>query len=255
MDTEVVMLSVLLGSFVAVLVSCEPPLLSNGADAPDGETPELTTRPGATQDQEADDEAPWPTDPNPTRLLFGPTGRSLKRGEAYLDVYGISIPYVQVGLTDGISIGAGTPLLLPGLAPGEVFWISPKVRVFSGKKTDAAVGVLHTSTGRADNFGIVYGVVTRGTLDTAVTVGLGYTYRSGRDAHAPLVMVSGEKRVTRVVKVITENYIGRGGGFAMGGVRVLNRRVSADFGLGRLLGTEWPFPVPVIRFSYRFSPR
>lgn len=44
-------------------------------------------------------------DPNPTRLFFGPTGRSVKKGEGYVGVYGLFLPFVQVGITDRISIG------------------------------------------------------------------------------------------------------------------------------------------------------
>ena len=52
----------------------------------------------------------WQEDPNPTRLFFAPTGRSLKKGEAYFGVYEILLPFVQVGITDRISIGGGSPL-------------------------------------------------------------------------------------------------------------------------------------------------
>jgi len=41
-------------------------------------------------------------DPNPTRLFFGPTARSLKQGAGYFGVYEILLPFVQVGLTDRI---------------------------------------------------------------------------------------------------------------------------------------------------------
>jgi hypothetical protein len=37
-------------------------------------------------------------DPNPTRLFFGPTARSLKQGAGYVGVYEILLPFVQVGL-------------------------------------------------------------------------------------------------------------------------------------------------------------
>ena len=50
-----------------------------------------------------------PRDPNATRLFFGPTGRSLARGQAYLGVYEFLMPFVQVGITDRLSIGGGTP--------------------------------------------------------------------------------------------------------------------------------------------------
>ena len=42
----------------------------------------------------------WPDDSNPTRLFFAPTGRALKRGESYLGVYEIMLPFVQYGITD-----------------------------------------------------------------------------------------------------------------------------------------------------------
>ena len=41
-----------------------------------------------------------PRDPNATRLFFGPTGRSLARGQTYLGVYEFLMPFVQVGITD-----------------------------------------------------------------------------------------------------------------------------------------------------------
>jgi len=47
-------------------------------------------------------------DPNPTRLFFGPTARALKQGAAYVGVYEILLPFVQIGITDRISVGAGT---------------------------------------------------------------------------------------------------------------------------------------------------
>lgn len=37
----------------------------------------------------------WPEDSNPTRLFFAPTGRSLKRGDSYLGVYEILLPFVS----------------------------------------------------------------------------------------------------------------------------------------------------------------
>lgn len=50
-----------------------------------------------------------PLDPHDTRLFFAPTARSLKRGEGYVGVYEIFLPFVQVGVTDRFSIGGGTP--------------------------------------------------------------------------------------------------------------------------------------------------
>ena len=139
----------------------------------------------------------WPADPNTTRLLFGPTARALKRGDSYLAVYQVSLPFVQVGLTDRISVGAGT---LPYFGGGtsHPFWVTPKVQLFAGTKTAVAVGALHFANIGDDNLGIGYGVLTHGTADSAVTVGLGYGYVAGEDGGgAPMIMVGGEHRVAR----------------------------------------------------------
>ena len=69
----------------------------------------------------------WREDPNPTRLFFAPTGRSLKQGEAYFGVYEVLLPFVQVGITDRISIGARHAAHL-----GDVerpIWVTPKAQV------------------------------------------------------------------------------------------------------------------------------
>src|SRR4051812_703711 len=80
-------------------------------------------------------------DPNPTRLFFGPTGRSLKQGAAYAGVYEIMLPFVQVGITDRISFGAGTPLIF-GDGSAHPFWITPKVQLYSGAAAQVSVGVM-----------------------------------------------------------------------------------------------------------------
>jgi len=81
-------------------------------------------------------------DPNPTRLFFGPTARSLKQGTDYVGVYEILLPFVQVGLTDRISFGAGTPLFF-GAGSAQPFWITPKVQVYASESVQASAGVMH----------------------------------------------------------------------------------------------------------------
>lgn len=194
----------------------------------------------------------WPADPNPTRLLFGPTARALKRGDSYLAVYEVSLPFVQVGLTDRISIGAGT---LPYLGEGtsHPFWITPKVQVFAEGKTAVAVGALHFVNVGDQNLGIGYGVVTHGTPESAVTVGFGYGYVTGEDrGGAPMVMVGGEHRVARRLKVITENYVFRRGGLLSGGVRFLGERMSVDFGLVAPLDVDTFIAFPLVNFVWAF---
>lgn len=193
-------------------------------------------------------------DSSDTRLLLGPTARSLKRGEAYIDDVSIFFPSVQVGLTDRVSIGAGTPVLLPiaEVHPGDAVWITPKVQVFAGKKTQAAVGLVHV-TALGHHGGLAYGVATHGTSDAAITVGAGLAYPRSDGAH-PLALVGAEKRVSPRVKLITENYLAAGSGVTMfsGGMRFIHRRRTLD--LAWLLFPGMPlYPIPIARFSFQIS--
>lgn len=196
----------------------------------------------------------WPLDPNPTRLFFAPTGRSLKRGEAYFGVYEIVLPFVQYGITDRISIGGGTPLILG--SSDLPFWVTPKVQVYKAKSTEVSLGVLHFFNVGDYNLGIAYGVVTTGSADSALSIGAGYAYeRSGEqgdDGGSPLLMVGAEHRVSRRIKLVTENYVFRDGGLASGGLRFLGERLSVDLGLVSPIGIGEFVAAPIINFVWKF---
>jgi hypothetical protein len=195
-----------------------------------------------------------PADPNPTRLFFGPTARSLRQGTAYVGVYEIFLPFVQVGLTDRISIGAGTPLIF-GSGSAHPFWVTPKVQVLASRSTQASLGVLHFMNVGDGSLGIAYGVVTQGSTDSALTAGIGYAYERSYDEKqgAAVVMIGGEHRVTRGMKLVTENYLWNGGGFAMGGVRWMGEHLSADLGLVVPLGADSVFVFPMVNFVWSIS--
>ena len=196
----------------------------------------------------------WPADANPTRLFFAPTGRSLKKGEAYFGVYEIMLPFVHYGVTDRLSIGGGTPLFFGG-GSGQPFWFTPKFKVASGKSADLSVGVLHFVNMGDASVGIAYAVATQGTTDAAFTVGGGYAYASEdqRRAGAPVVMVGAEKRISRRLKFVTENYWFSGVGLASGGVRFMGERLSADLGLVSPLGVDEAFVFPMVNFVWKMK--
>ena len=194
-----------------------------------------------------------PADLNATRLFFGPTGRSLKRGQIYLGVYEIVLPFVQVGVTDRISIGGGTPLMFGGGESGRPFWITPKVQLISGPKTQVSVGAFHGFSGGdgGEYGGIAYVVGTRGNTASSFTIGAGVAYSGGGD-RAPVVMVGGERQFRRNMKFVTENYLWKGGeGVVTGGVRFFGERLSADLALALPI-TDSFFIFPVVNFVYIF---
>jgi hypothetical protein len=196
-----------------------------------------------------------PAEPSGTRLLVGPTGRALGQGRFYFDFSTfVGGPFAQVGVTDRVSIGAGTPVLIPGLAPGAVMVITPKVQVYASQKVDASVGVLQFAGSAAIPAGIAYGVVTRGSADAAITGGMGMTYIGGRHGDAgegtPLFVLGAEKRLTPRLKVLTENYAAAGGALLCGGLRLTRGRRTLDVGVATLVGAGSPMAVPILRFAW-----
>jgi hypothetical protein len=193
-----------------------------------------------------------PPDPNTTRLFFAPTGRSLKRGQVYLGIYEFVAPFVQVGVTDRLSLGGGTPLVFGVDDWNRPFWITPKLQVYDGRDTQVAVGVLHAFDSDNDGGGIAYAVVSRGNDVRGMTVGGGLAYAND-GGRAGVLMVGGEGRIARRVKVITENYIWEGGhGLATVGFRFFGERLSADLALAIPIGADDVIAFPLINFVYVF---
>ena len=192
----------------------------------------------------------WRADPNRTRLFFAPTGRSLPKGEVTLGVYEFLMPFVQVGVTDRFSIGGGTPLVFgAGQGWDRPFWLTPKLPVYSGGRTQVAVGTLHFFGMGGDGGGIAYAAGTFDLREGSLTVGVGRTY-TGFDGGGGVLMIGGEAQVMRNIKLVTENYAWGGGGITSGGIRFFGERLSADLGLAFPIGADGFFAFPVVNFVY-----
>jgi hypothetical protein len=189
-------------------------------------------------------------DPNSTRLLFGPTGRTLQKGEAYLGVYEFMMPFVQVGITNRISIGGGTPLFFGPDESNRPFWITPKVQIYSGSGTHVSAGLFHAAIDD-DGVGVAYGVVTKEVATGSFTIGAGMGYNSEGD-RGGVVMAGAEAPLRRNMKVITENYLWRSTGIASLGIRFFGENLSADLALGVVVVSDGVFGAPIVNFVYRF---
>lgn len=218
-----------------------------------------------------------PYDANSTRLLFSPTARSLPRGQGYVGVYEFILPFVQVGVTDRLSFGIGTPLLFLGDDTSRPVWVTPKYQFYRSERVSAAAGVMHFHVfGEDARVGVAYGVATIGSDDNALTVGTGWAYsryyedeyapscssiparpceptRTAQVEGSPVLMVGGERRISRRAKFITENYVVDGSGIVSFGVRFLGERLSADLGLAVPLGVDEFVAVPVVNFVWTFG--
>jgi hypothetical protein len=195
-----------------------------------------------------------PADPNGTRLFYGPTARSLRKGEVYLGVYELMMPVVQVGVTDRLSIGGGTPLVF-GIDDWErPFWITPKFQVFNTGNTQAAVGVLHAFDTDGEGGGVAYGVMTRGNTLGSVTGGAGMAYATA-GGRTWVVMVGGERTMHRHIRFVTENHFWGGAdagrGVLSAGVRFFGEKLAADLAVIVPL-VEDTFAFPMLNFVYVF---
>lgn len=195
----------------------------------------------------------WRADPNRTRLLFGPTGQSLRKGEVSLGFYQILMPFVQVGVTDRFSVGGGTPLFFGPDDWERPFWLTPKLQVFRSDRVQVAIGTMHVlDTGGDDHGGIAYAVGTMQGRDGSLSVGIGRTY-TGFDGGGSVLMVGAEGQVARGVKLLTENYLWTGGeGVLTGGFRFFGDRRSVDVGLAFPVGMGGFYALPVVNFVYVF---
>jgi hypothetical protein len=191
-------------------------------------------------------------DPNPTRLFFGPTGRALRKGKAYLGVYEFLLPFIQVGVTDRFSIGGGSPLLFFADDWHRPYWLTPKLQVFDDGMTSVSAGAF-LGFGGHESAGIAYGVLTRERPPGgSFTVGAGMAY-SSNGGRAPVVMAGADGRLSRNIRAITETYLWEGGhGVASAGVRFLGERLSADLAIAVPIGTSGVFAFPVVNFVYMF---
>jgi hypothetical protein len=205
-------------------------------------------------------------DPNATRLLFAPTGRSLARGEAQFADYYALFPGFAYGITDNFSLMGGVSVV-PGLGLREqALYVAPRLAFTTSRTTSLSTGVLFATAGDETDrvgAGIAFGVGTFGTREASLTAGLGFGFvTSDGDfemAKKPIVMIGGELQLSNSASLISENWLiledfdlsEQPFGLAL---RLFGERLSVDVGVilvGEVLKDG--FPVPWISFSYRFG--
>ncbi|MCK5118562.1 MAG: hypothetical protein KAQ78_03210 [Candidatus Latescibacteria bacterium] len=208
----------------------------------------------------------WFTNPNATRLFFAPTAYTLKQGKGYFADYYIFFPAFAYGLTDKVTIGGGMSLL-PGVdIDKQIFYFTPKVGLKATKDFNLALGALLIKIPEFSDdedspdddsplIGILYGVSTFGKPDGNVTMGLGFGFVGDELADKPMICFGGEKRLSRRLSLVTENWIfpGFGNPLISCGIRFFGEKLSTDLALMNTLGEDMIFPgVPYIDFVFAF---
>lgn len=201
------------------------------------------------------------SDPNRTRLLFAPTGRSVGAGAGYVAIYEVFIPFAAVGAGRAVTLAGGITVN-PGNS--RIAYAAPKITLLETSTTSLAVGAVGMAVlGDLDGYtaGLLYGVGTFGRADASLTIGLAFGYAEGDVGKKPVLMLGGEYQVSNRVKLLTENYLFTGAGedglLVSGGFRVFAERLAADFGLitmPSLIDESGGFPaIPWVGFAYNFG--
>jgi hypothetical protein len=205
----------------------------------------------------------WPEDPNRTRLFFGPTGRALRAGEGYIGAFELFLPFVAVGLTDFLTIAGGTPIIPEAI--GQVVYLAPRIQIVDTDRVQLSTGALAFFDLGDDadpgTLGILFGAGTFGSNDHALTAGAGWGFAGDEVSNRPAILFGGETRISRRVKLITENYYvswddDDGDSITLfgAGIRIFGERMTGDLGLGFGGGAaDFACCIPLVNFVYNFG--
>ncbi|MDF7814324.1 hypothetical protein [Hymenobacter sp. YC55] len=204
---------------------------------------------------------------NGHRLFLVPTARNLRRGEGYVQQTDGLLFGATYGFTNNFSAGVFFSAVPTVPLRDQFLLFTPKLTASLSEKWHVGGGVMYVRLPKLDpefepiRAGIGYGVVTYGSADDNVSVGLGYSIDKNGIDHTPVLHYGAQKRISRGWSLVNENFLlinSEPGTFGLFGTRYANRRFS--FGLGGIYavpfsGPEDPFVVlPVyLDLAFRFG--
>ena len=195
----------------------------------------------------------WPRDANRTRYLYSPSGFMLRQGEGYVSQTEIIITSVGVGLTDWLTLQAGTVLPVLFIEPRSTPFIvavkaggspSPYLHLAGGFQVLGIPGYSEIPA-----VGFLFGTVTLGTEDLHLGISAGPPFvfvKSDSALGAAIVSVSGNWRMGRSIALVSENWFvpASGGLQAVGSlaIRFLGEHLAVDAGFVFANGAKAPLP-------------
>jgi hypothetical protein len=202
-------------------------------------------------------------DPNYSRLMFGPTGRPLRKGDGYFSDYELFFPGFSYGVTNNLTLSGGLSTIPFVSLDEQVIYFAPKLGFEVGPKQAYSVGFFYASAGDdrdRDALGIAFAVGTWGDRKASLSAGIGYAaLLEDTDEGTPIVMLGAQKTVSSSIALVAESWI-----FARDvdlsqqpvglAIRFFGERLSADVGVILFKeALEEGFPVPWVSVSYHFG--
>ena len=197
-------------------------------------------------------------DPNRTRYLYGPSAVSLKKGEGYFSQKQLFFSSMAYGLTDNISILAGSiiPLLL---GSDGTFNFITAVKVgdtISEDQLHLAAGAEAFSfkeSGDIWSAGFIFGSATLGSHRQHFTLSAGKPFAlssDSKDLGPIIVTLSGNVRTGRRVSLISENWFFEDYHILSAAARLMGENLAVDVGL--LFFKDADIPIPWLDFTYNW---
>ncbi|MFN8578332.1 MAG: hypothetical protein U0354_15950 [Candidatus Sericytochromatia bacterium] len=216
----------------------------------------------------------WFQNPNYTRMFFAPTAKPLKKGEGYLqniNIFGFAGNY---GITDNFSVG-GIASLIPSVkAEQQVLAFTPKFGFNINKDLSVGGGLLYLSGAGVAQVGVGYGVVTLGSSDTNLTLGVGGAYGNiskkgffanvGQESMvsnsgAIVGMAGGMHRIGENWSIVSENWIvnnnvSKDSSYLFSyGVRIFGEKSSWDIAvIYPVIPNVNSYPLPYVDYVWHF---
>lgn len=207
-------------------------------------------------------EGPRPRDPNRTRYLYSPSGFMLRQGEGYLSQTELLITSVGYGVTDWLTLQAGTILPWAFFDPSTMPFIvavkaggspSQYVHLAGGFQTLVIPGVSEMPA-----VGFLFGTLTLGTEDfhLGISGGPPFAFDKGTSKlGSAIISVSGNLRVSRSIALVSENWFvpvdNSTKVIGSAAVRFIGERIGVD--LGFLFPQGSSIPVPWLDFTWHWN--
>lgn len=150
---------------------------------------------------------------NGHRQFLVPTARNLRRGEGYLQQTVGIILGGSYGFANCFSLGVLFSVLPTLPARAQFLLVTPKLSAKLSEKWHIGGGIMYTRIPKLDEevgkvrAGIGYSLVTYGSADDNVSVGLGYALNKMGVNKTPVLHYGGQKRISRGWSLVAENFV------------------------------------------------
>ena len=146
---------------------------------------------------------------NSNRYFISPSGYSIPKGKSYYENIGVFFNSFGFGVSDNFSLAVGAEILST-LYGNPILYISPRFHVEDEKGYAWSLGgtFLTSTSSNFAGIAVLQTAFTIGDRNNNFTIGAGYgfTTSSFSDAIVPIT-ISGVKRLSRKVALVTDNFI------------------------------------------------